>query len=174
MNDQLINPYAFVCKVKPECNEMYPWSDIGDSRLFAHCYKGIVRYVPERKCWYVYHDGIWQEDLGGLRVMALCKEFACALKRYSKTIQDDTKQKYYAEYCKKWQRRSGRETILKDSYDICPTSMHIVRFRMITLPPAMLFNPHPHLAPQRSTIPRILLHSTAPLSAVTPLARLVN
>ena len=124
MNDQFINPYAFIRMVKPECNETYPWSDIGDSRLFAHCYKGIVRYVPERKCWYVYHDGIWQEDLGGLRVMALCKEFACALKRYSKTIQDDTKQKYYAEYCKKWQRRSGRETILKDAYDICPTSIN--------------------------------------------------
>ena len=124
MNDQLINHYAFIRKVKPECNETYPWSDIGDSRLFAHCYKGIVRYVPERKCWYVYHDGIWQEDLGGLRVMALCKEFACALKRYSKTIQDDTKQKYYSEYCKKWQRRSGRETILRDAYDICPTSIN--------------------------------------------------
>ena len=124
MNDQLINPYAFIRKMKPECNEMYPWSDIGDSRLFAHCYKGIVRYVPERKCWYVYHDGIWQEDLGGLRVMALCKEFACSLKRYSKTIKDDTKQKYYSEYCKKWQRRSGRETILKDAYDLCPTSIN--------------------------------------------------
>lgn len=124
LKDQLINPSTFICKVKPECNEMYPWSDIGDSRLFAHCYKGIIRYVLERKCWYVYHDGIWQEDLCGLRVMALCKEFACALKQYSRKIKTDDTQKHDSEHCKKWQRRSGRETILKDACDICPTSIN--------------------------------------------------
>lgn len=52
--------------------------------------------------------------------------------------------------------------------------MHIVRFRMIAQILTMFFNSHPHFAPQRSTIPQILLHSTSPLSAVTPLARLVN
>ena len=65
MKDQFINPYTYVYRVRPERNEAYPWTDLGDSKLFAHCYRGRIRYVPERKCWYVYQDGIWVEDMGG-------------------------------------------------------------------------------------------------------------
>ena len=124
MKDQFINPYTYVYRVKPERNEAYPWTDLGDSKLFAHCYRGRIRYVPERKCWYVYQDGIWVEDMGGLKVMALCKEFANALRQYSKTIADVNTKEIYVAHCKKWQRRSGRDTILKDAYDLCPASIN--------------------------------------------------
>lgn len=123
MKDQLVNPDAFLRKVTPECNEEYPWTDLGDGRLFANCYREIIRYIPERKCWYVYSNGIWQEDMGSLKVMGLCKEFACALKTYCKTIKAEETQKHYLEHSKRWQRRSGRETVLKDAQDICETSI---------------------------------------------------
>lgn len=44
--------------------------------LFADFYKPILRYVPERKSWFCYADGIWQPDVGGLNAMKLCMELA--------------------------------------------------------------------------------------------------
>lgn len=38
-------------------------------RAFADCYKGIARYVPDRKSWYCYNDGVWSADTGSLRTM---------------------------------------------------------------------------------------------------------
>jgi putative DNA primase/helicase len=43
---------------KPESNDRYPWTDIGASRLFADYYKSFARYVPERKMWFCYENGI--------------------------------------------------------------------------------------------------------------------
>lgn len=31
-------------------------------RAFADCYKGIARYVPDRKSWYCYNDGVWSVE----------------------------------------------------------------------------------------------------------------
>jgi putative DNA primase/helicase len=67
--------------LKPENNERYPWTDIGASRLFADYYKAYARYVPERKMWFCYENGIWTPDIGNLKVMEqlplyMIKEFS--------------------------------------------------------------------------------------------------
>lgn len=71
-------PGVFLSQVCPENNPRYPWTEIGYGRLFADCYRDIARFVPERKSWYCYRDGIWAADVGNLQTMELCKELADA------------------------------------------------------------------------------------------------
>lgn len=123
MNDQFINPVAFLERVHPEKHARYPYTDLGDGRLLADCYQDVIKYVPERKCWYVYRDGVWVQDLGGLRVAECCKELAVALKSYAKTIEDEDLQAQYVRHVKKWQGRKARETIIKDARSVAPVSI---------------------------------------------------
>ena len=109
--------------LKPENNERYPWTDIGASRLFADYYKAYARYVPERKMWFCYENGIWTPDIGNLKVMEMCKSLANQLLTYALTIQDEHQRKAYIDYCRKWQLRRYRETVLKDAQSVYPISM---------------------------------------------------
>ncbi|MBR5294094.1 MAG: DNA primase [Oscillospiraceae bacterium] len=123
MKDQLVNPNVFLTIVKPEKHVRYPYTDLGDGRLLADCYQNAIKFVPERKCWYYYRDGVWVQDLGGLRIMEYCKEFADALKAYAKTIEDEDLRTSYTKHVKKWQSRKARETIIKDARSIRPVSI---------------------------------------------------
>lgn len=108
---------------KPESNDRYPWTDIGASRLFADYYKSFARFVPERKMWFCYENGIWIPDVGNLKVMEMCKSLANQLLTYALTIQDEHQRKAYIDYCRKWQSRRYRETVLKDAQSVYPISM---------------------------------------------------
>ena len=115
---------AFLQQTQPENNRNYPWTDIGGGRLFADCFQRIVRYVPERKCWYKYDGGVWAADPGNLFTMERCKGLANDLIRYALTITDEQRKQEYLKYCTKWQNRNVRETILKDAQSVHPISMH--------------------------------------------------
>lgn len=116
-------PAAFLSQVCPENNPRYPWTEIGYGRLFAGCYRDIARFVPERKSWYCYRDGIWAADVGNLQTMELCKELADALMLYALTIQNERQRQEYLKHYSKWQVRRTREIILKDAQSIHPISI---------------------------------------------------
>jgi putative DNA primase/helicase len=109
--------------LNPENNECYPWTDIGASRLFADYYRSKARYVPERKKWHCYENGIWKPDIGNLKVMELCKALANQLLTYALSIKDERQRNAYIDYCRKWQLRRYRETVLKDAQSVYPISM---------------------------------------------------
>ena len=109
--------------LKPEYVESYKRTDIGNSNLFADFYKDTVRYVPERKLWYVFDGKRWVPDIGNLRTMALCKKLADALMVYAIEIEDDDIKRTFIGHCKKWQSRRTREIILKDAQDVYTTLM---------------------------------------------------
>ncbi len=107
----------------PESNELYTWTDIGASRLFADYFKSLARYVPERKLWYCYEGGIWVPDTGNLKVMEFCKWLANQLLIYAVSIQDERQRTAFIDYCRKWQVRRYRETVLKDAQSVYPIAM---------------------------------------------------
>lgn len=127
--DDYIPPEQFntlaekLAAMRPESNRRYAWSDIGASRLFADYYKDIVRYVPERKSWYCYADGVWSADVGNLKAMEYCKELADTMLIYALSIQDEQKRQEFLKYCGKWQTRRVRDTILRDAQGIYPIAM---------------------------------------------------
>lgn len=107
----------------PANNDLYPWTDIGASRLFADYFKGVARYVPERKMWYCYADGRWVPDQSNLKTMELCKQLANQLLTYAEGIENGLQRTAFLEYCRKWQARRYRETVLKDAQSVHPIAM---------------------------------------------------
>lgn len=101
----------------------YPWTDIGAGMLFADFYQEKLRYVPERKSWFYYENGIWTHDIGGLKTMKLCMALANLLHMYALKIEDEHKRKIYMDYSKKWQSHNYRVNILKDAQVYHPISI---------------------------------------------------
>lgn len=118
-----INGPVKLTDLHPDKNPRYGWSDIGNGNLFADWYKDKARYVPERKRWYIYNGKVWEPDSGNLRAMELCKDLADALAVYALSIQDEKQRIAYQAHVGKWQRRTNRETILKDAASVHPVSM---------------------------------------------------
>ncbi|MBO6138365.1 MAG: nucleoside triphosphatase [Lachnospiraceae bacterium] len=112
-----------VAALSPAENDRYPWNDIGNGRLFADVFKDIARFVPERKQWFIYDGTRWVPDTGALKAMELCKDLADALMRYALDIHDEHKRKSYIDYCRKWQSRHVRITILCDAQSVYPIPM---------------------------------------------------
>ena len=112
-----------VTNLNPSENDRYPWNDIGNGRLFADVFKAIARFVPERKQWFIYDGTRWVSDAGALKAMELCKALANALMRYALEIHDEHKRKSYIDFCRKWQSRHIRITILCDAQSVYPISM---------------------------------------------------
>ena len=100
----------------------YPWSDIGAGKIFADFYKDSLRYVPERKSWFYYKDGIWQADTGNLYAMKCCMELADLMYSIALELKDEDKRKRYIKYVTKWQSHSNRVNILKDAQVYYPIS----------------------------------------------------
>ena len=112
-----------VRELAPAENDRYPWNDIGNGRLFADVFKDIASFVPERKQWFIYDGTRWASDTGSLKAMELCKALANALMRYALDIHDEHKRKSYIDFCRKWQSRHMRITILSDAQSVYPISM---------------------------------------------------
>ena len=73
----------------PMDSAKYPWNDIGAGHIFADFYKDRLRYVPERKMWFYYEDGIWNKDTGSLRAMKYCMELANLMYTFALEITDE-------------------------------------------------------------------------------------
>lgn len=101
-------------ELDPTNQSKYPWNDIGAGHIFADFYQDRLRYVPERKMWFYYEDGIWNKDTGNLRAMKYCMELANLMYSFALEIRDEDKRKSYMKYAAKWQNHSNRVNILKD------------------------------------------------------------
>ncbi len=109
--------------LSPAENDRYPWNDIGNGRLFANVFKDITRFVSERKQWFIYDGTRWVPDTGALKAMKLFKDLADVLMRYALDIHDEHKRKSYIDYCRKWQSRHVRITILCNAQSVYPIPM---------------------------------------------------
>jgi putative DNA primase/helicase len=108
----------------PEHNPRYPWADIGAGRLFADYFKAIARFVKDRKTWFVYSGKVWELDNNpGVEVMRLAKLLADDLMRYATQILDERSRTAYIDYCKKWQKFTFRETVVKEAQSAYPIKM---------------------------------------------------
>ena len=102
-------------ELDPTNQSKYPWNDIGAGHIFADLFQDRLRYVPERKMWFYYENGIWNKDTGSLRAMKYCMELANLMYTFALEITDEDKRKVYIKYSSKWQNHSTRVNILKDA-----------------------------------------------------------
>lgn len=115
--------YEKLTGLQPHSNPRYQHQDLGFGRLYADVFKDVARYVPERKCWFVYDGRRWQADVASLKAMELGKDLADALLRYVLTIQDETARTMFLGKCQKWQYRKNRATYLSEAQSVYPISM---------------------------------------------------
>lgn len=115
--------YEKLLELQPHSNSRYQHQDLGFGRLYADVFKDVARYVPERKCWFVYDGRRWQPDIGSLKAMELCKDLADAMLRYALTIRDETQRTAFLGKCQKWQYRKFRSTYLSEAQSVYPVSM---------------------------------------------------
>lgn len=102
-------------ELDPMDTARFPWTDIGAGRIFAAYYKDILRFVPERKMWFYYENGIWQPDKGNIRAMKYCMDLADLMYTFALEIRDEDKRKAYMKYVSRWQSHNNRVNILKDA-----------------------------------------------------------
>ena len=102
-------------ELDPTNQSKYPWNDIGAGHIFADFFQDRLRYVPERKMWFYYENGIWNKDTGSLHAMKYCMELANLMYTFALEITDEDKRKVYIKYSSKWQNHSTRVNILKDA-----------------------------------------------------------
>ena len=102
----------------------YRLDDIGFGNLYTDIYKYKVRYVIERKCWYVYDDIRWGRN--DAAAMELCKQMTREVKDYClQNLPPDNGNDVY-KCVKKLTNRKSRETILEDASSVYP--IHVSEF----------------------------------------------
>lgn len=100
-------------ELDPMDTARFPLTDIGAGRIFAAYYKDILRFVPERKMWFYYENGIWQPDKSNIRAMKYCMDLADLMYTFALEIRDEDKRKGYMKYVSRWQSHNNRVNILK-------------------------------------------------------------
>ena len=104
-------------------NKRYSGDDLGFGRLFADVYKGVARFVPERKRWYVFDGRRWASDDAGLLVTELGKDLSDALLIYASTVKDEDKRGAVVRWCRKWVQRRNRDIYIRDAQSVYPISI---------------------------------------------------
>lgn len=107
-------------------------SDIRNSDTFGMLFKDIIRYVPQRRCWYYYDSVRWQMDEDDIVVSELCKILANQLKMYVLNEVPFDEQKQCMDNALRWQNYSYRKKIIDDA-------------RTVNTIPLTLFDSNEHL-----------------------------
>lgn len=81
-------------------------TEIKAAAVFAHVYRGELRYNTTSDSYFYYNGKYWQRDLGSVHARAMAKEFARLMINYALSIENDACFKFYAKYNSKRYRDS--------------------------------------------------------------------
>lgn len=102
----------------PRHPENFAPNDRGNAELFAELFGDICRFNITAKEWYIYREGYWQADTGGMQTSRLVKDMHRQLIRYSATINDEAVQKPFLDNLNRMSRLNVRENMIKDARDL--------------------------------------------------------
>ena len=102
----------------PRHPENFAPNDRGNAELFAELFGDICRFNITAKEWYIYREGYWQADTGGMQTSRLVKDMHRQLIRYSATINDEAAQKPFLDNLNRMSRLNVRENMIKDARDL--------------------------------------------------------
>lgn len=102
-------------KIKPECN--MELSDMGNGWLFAEIFKNKCRFNATAREWYIYCNGVWKQDTGGMITSQLAKVLADSLLIYCTEIIDSKLKEPFIKHCAKLGQLRYRKTMTEDARD---------------------------------------------------------
>lgn len=95
----------------------YEKDERGMSALIRVLYDHEIRYCAEYRSWFVYQDGAWMRDEGGIMTAGKIKDFTRLLTLYCGEIADDSKREGFTKYVATLGDRRIRDRIMKDLQD---------------------------------------------------------
>lgn len=108
-------------ELRPEDGGRYRDTDQGRGYLFADAFKDKAHYCPERGSWFVFDDTRWMLDAGSLKIDELARGLGSALLYRLRLLRvSDEELKRLENEWSKWQKRSVRDTFLKDAKSVYP------------------------------------------------------
>lgn len=103
-------------QLKPENKAAFSRDDRGFSRLYADCFRSILRYNVTAKEWYRFNGRIWQPDVGGLTAARLAKDFAEAIITYGfQCLPSGDEQADFIKFAGKYGDYNKRQTLVEDA-----------------------------------------------------------
>ena len=122
LNEDASEKMYLIKQARPEARDDsstgYEWADMGMAELFGEIYRREARYCTEHKCWYVYNDGAWRRDTGGLRVAEKAKDFVRLMLLYCGEIENDDIRKKYTEFVNRMGDQRVRARLVKDAESV--------------------------------------------------------
>lgn len=115
LSDKMYTIKSFHPERADEASSGFEWSEMGMANLFGVIYNKEVRYCPEHKSWYTYHEGAWRKDEGSILVSEKIKDFVRLMILYCGEITDDDLRKSYTKFVNSMGDRRMRDRILKDA-----------------------------------------------------------
>lgn len=100
--------------LKPQVR--FAYNDRGNGELFSAVFGKVARYNVTAKEWYIFKNGYWQEDTGGMQVSQYAKELYDNLLLYASSLPDESKTNYIS-HVNKIGRLNVRDTMIKDARD---------------------------------------------------------
>ena len=95
----------------------YAYNDEGNAALFNDVYRDKMRFSATSKEWYIYADGRWQRDTGGMYVRQWMKELHQGLRKYSAYVPEDKRKEFIAN-CGRLGSKRVRDTVISDAQDL--------------------------------------------------------
>lgn len=126
--DKFINPIG-----SPEALKRYTLDDLGTARLFSDTFRDKILYLPEYKNYWVYRDGVWEQDKSDLMARQLAKVMADYVREiiplpppkpqqseeFDPLIKEKEKDKreIYRKHYGKYRSLGYRKTLIQDAQD---------------------------------------------------------
>ena len=104
-------------KFEEKSPELFPSNDRGNSALFGFVFRDLCRYNVTAKEWYVYRDGCWREDTGGMLTSRFAKELHSELIRFTPKVGEQY-QKGYIDNVNRMSRLNVREIMIRDAREV--------------------------------------------------------
>lgn len=115
-----LHAFAWLTDQKAEQNRRYSLDDIGAGYLLADWAKPFARFCADANSWFVYRDGAWKKDSGGVAIAAKAKVLSSAIARYAASITDDQRRKAWLSFAGRWCSYTSRKNYVRDAASVWP------------------------------------------------------
>ena len=98
----------------------YTFDDYGAGVLFADTFADRLRYVPEKKSFYHYADGVWGEDISSIRA----NQYANQMLQYLRSlVKENIENEEFKGFVENLAKHSKRKTMIAEARSINPMSL---------------------------------------------------
>ena len=113
MTDEAIQ--VILKELHAERNLLPKHNELRNAKVFYLAFRDELVYVPEKRCWFYYRDGVWNQDVGAIYAMQCCNQLALQILAFAEQLEEETLRISCLRGAIRWQQRKTRETVVADA-----------------------------------------------------------